>query len=223
MIETLAKAGARDLSAITAVSKGGHLVNISGIGQHRTTELARGSSSPDSNPFKDLGSFIEDLNQVSNYFSTKVIENKEETEVKNTTVPDPEKQSEKQVDGQPSKPEVGLSEVALSEPVTDLESDVIVLRRKVLEKTMEIENLKSELELLKKDKQKAEKRKKEAEDMFIQISEDYDQIVDLYEIIYNHFHLGDAGVNSPEGIISPLDCRQGNFPMKREKQRVPPS
>ena len=66
-------------------------------------------------------------------------------------------------------------------------------------------------------KEKAQKDKKEAEDMFLKIIEDYDQIVGLYEIIYNHFHLGDAGVNSPKGIISPLDCRQGNFPMKSEQ------
>jgi hypothetical protein len=95
--------------------------------------------------------------------------------------------------------------------------EAIVLRRKVLEKDKEIENLKSELELLKKDKEKAEKDKKEAEDMFMKINDDYDQIVGLYEIIYNHFHLGDAGVNSPKGIISPLDCRQGNFPMNSEQ------
>jgi hypothetical protein len=121
------------------------------------------------------------------------------------------------------KPKAGLSEVGLSEPVTHFESEVIVLRRTVLEKDMKIDNLKCELELLKKDKEKAEENKKEAEDMFLKISEYYDQLVGLYEIIYNHFHLGDAGVNSLEGIISPLDCRQGNFPMKREKQRDPPS
>ena len=153
-----------------------------------------------------------------------------DTESPNVT-PDPEKQ----VHRQPFKTEVrlsepvvdkqeaGLSEVGLSEPITDFEAEVIVLRRKVLEKDSKIESLKCELELLKKDKEKAEERKKEAEDIFLKISEDYDQIVDLYEIIYNHFHLGDAGVNSPEGIISPLDCRQGNLPMKREKQRGPPS
>ena len=66
-----------------------------------------------------------------------------------TPVLDPEKQPEKQVDGQPPKPEFGLSEVGLSKPVTDFESEVIVLRCKVLEKDKEIENLKCELELLK--------------------------------------------------------------------------
>jgi hypothetical protein len=50
------------------------------------------SSSTDLNPVQTLGSFLEVVEQIQDHLATKAIENKEETGVSNTPVPDPEKQ-----------------------------------------------------------------------------------------------------------------------------------
>jgi hypothetical protein len=248
--ETLAKAGAFDLSAITGVSRAGKLVNINqmmGIDQRRTSELTTGSSGPNYNPVKQLGDFIETLEHIHDHLGTKAKANKDETEVNNTTVSDPEKQpvasqdardsamnrdaektgfvanpvsegpktekqSGKQGDEQPSKTEVGETEVGLSWPVLDFESKVMAEVIALRKQAEQIPILGAQVENLKKDKKEAEKNQKEVENMFLITNDNFDKLVDLYEIIYNHFHLNEAGVISPEGIISPLECRQGKFP-----------
>jgi hypothetical protein len=171
IVETLAKAGARDLSAITAVSKGVHSVNINqmmGNGQRRTSEFTGGSFRPGSNPLKNLGSFLEAsismiteaLEHIHDHFGPKVIEKRKHDELREggggqgttsaetsaaasaeasvddgkqapaSPVSGPEKQSEKQVDTQSSKPEVALSE---DSAVVDPESEVVALRRQLAE------------------------------------------------------------------------------------------
>jgi hypothetical protein len=63
---------------------------------HDTLKIHGAASS---NPVQTAGSFLEALERISDYFGTKSIENKDETGVKNTQIPDPEKQPEKQVNG----------------------------------------------------------------------------------------------------------------------------
>jgi uncharacterized membrane-anchored protein YhcB (DUF1043 family) len=87
-------------------------------------------------------------------------------------------------------------------------AEVIMLR----EQAARIPVLEAQVENLRKDKEEKEQYRRKVDDMFIITSDNFDKLVALYENIYNHFHLNEAGVISPEGIISPLECRQWKFP-----------